>query len=66
MKLLVTDKFWGPIDEDQINKLIEECRVFPCGHCSVDHQVYHNVLGRHRHIPNEELNRILNEEGVLG
>lgn len=30
--------------------------TFPCGHCSTNAvAVYHNLFGRHRHVPREQV-----------
>lgn len=49
--ILIAAKAWGPMKVEDAQKWGEiEHRIFPCGVCSTDDtQVYHNLLGPHRH-----------------
>lgn len=46
--LLVGPTYWGDMSAEQVKKW--EPRIFPCGMCSnTEAQVYHNLMGIHRH-----------------
>lgn len=52
--IVVQPEYWGTATVEQIKD--NESRVFLCGKCSNDEaNVYHNLIGNHRHIPASEL-----------
>jgi hypothetical protein len=60
MKLLVAPEFWGVLTDEQAN---DHARFFPCGHCSNETaQVFHNIIGYHRHVSADVLVPLIPEE----
>jgi hypothetical protein len=55
MIILIAEKGYGPISEDQVTELTGNYSIIHCKRCSDIYPVYHNTLGKHFHIKASEI-----------